>query len=185
MEDNQIIDLYFRRSETAIRETDTKYGNYCYKIAYNILENSQDSEESVNDTYLSAWNLIPPRCPSRFSTFLGKLVRNHAIDRWRSLSARKRGGSNMNLALDELSECISGVPSAEDIYMQKEISACLNHFLMTLPEHERMVFLCRYWYLNPLEEISAKTGFSTGKIKSMLHRTRISLRKQLEKEGYR
>lgn len=90
MDDSQIVDLYFARSETAIQETDSKYGGYCYKIAYGILANREDSEESVSDTYLSAWNCIPPRRPARLSTFLGKLTRNISIDRWRKMSAKKR-----------------------------------------------------------------------------------------------
>ncbi len=185
MDDSQIVDLYFARSERAIKETDDKYGGYCYKIAYGILANREDSEESVSDTYLSAWNSMPPRKPVKLSTFLGKLTRNISIDRWRKNSARKRGHGEVNLALEELSECVSGQKSVENIIIQKEVIACLDHFLTSLSNDQRDVFLCRYWYANSLEEIAGKTGCSVGKIKSMLHRTRNRLSKQLDKEGLR
>ena len=185
MEDSRILELYFSRSELAIQETDHKYGGYCYKIAYNILANQQDSEESVNDTYLSAWNSIPPQKPARLSTYLGKLTRNISIDRWRGTGAQKRGGGETALALEELSECVSRQPSVEDAIVLKEVAASLNRFLAALPEAERTVFLCRYWYVNSMEEIAQKTGFSLGKIKSMLNRTRKKLSASLQKEGLR
>ena len=182
MEDSNILALYFSRCEDAIAETGRKYGGYCYKIAYNILSNREDSEESVNDTYLSAWNSIPPQRPQRLSTFLGKRTRNHAIDRWRKRSSQKRGGSETELALEELGQCVSGVPSAESVMIRKEILDCLNRFLTTLPKEQKTVFLCRYWYMNSLDEIARQTGFSVGKIKSMLHRTRKRLALELQKE---
>ena len=182
MEDSRILALYFARSEAAIQETDRKYGSYCYKIAYNILTNREDSEESVNDTYLSAWNSIPPRKPAKLSTYLGRLTRNISIDRWRGTNAKKRGGGEIILALDELNECVSGQPSAEETMIQKEAVASLNRFLASLSEEERAVFLCRYWYVNSMEEIARKTGFSIGKIKSMLHRTRKRLSAILKEE---
>lgn len=183
MEDSQILDLYFRRSEQAIQETDAKYGSYCYKIAYGILANREDSEESVSDTYLCTWNAIPPHRPSALSAFLGKLTRNISINRWKKLRAKKRGGGEVSIALDELEGCVSGNQSVEDAMARKEVAACLTRFLLTLSEEERQVFLCRYWYVNSMEEISVRTGFSVGKIKSMLFRTREKLKKQLEKEG--
>ena len=185
MDDTQIVDLYFARSEMAIKETDNKYGGYCYKIAYSILANREDSEESVSDAYLSAWNSIPPRKPVKLSTFLGKLTRNISIDRWRKIHAKKRGNGEMEIALEELEECVSGQPGVEAAVLRKEVIACVNRFLAALPNDERTVFLCRYWYVNSLEEISGKTGFSVGKIKSMLHRTRNKLSKQLDKEELR
>ena len=185
MDDRQIIDLYFQRSETAIVETDAKYGGYCYKIAYSILASREDSEESVNDTYLSAWKAMPPRRPTVLSTFLGRLTRNISIDRWRTISAKKRGNGEMALALDELGDCVSGEKSVEDKLILKEVIRCLNDFLKALPEEERTVFLCRYWYVNSMEEIGEKTGFSVSKVKSMLRRTRSKLSSYMEKEGYR
>lgn len=185
MDDSQIVELYFARSERAIKETDNKYGGYCYKIAFNILANREDSEESVSDAYYSAWNVIPPQKPAKLSTFLGKLTRNISIDRWRKRSAQKRGNGEVDIALDELDECVSGQQSVEDAVMRKEVIACLNRFLVSLSDDERTVFLFRYWYVNSLEEIAGMTGFSVGKIKSMLHRTRWKLSTQLEKEELR
>lgn len=185
MEDSQILALYFARSENAIQETDRKYGRYCYRIAYSILDSQQDSEESVNDTYLSAWNSIPPRKPARLATYLGRLTRNISIDRWRGTNAQKRGSGEASLALDELSQCVSGQPGIEETMVQKEVIASLNRFLASLSEDERAVFLCRYWYVNSMEEIARKTGFSLGKVKSMLHRTRKKLAANLQKEGLR
>lgn len=184
MEDEQIVALYFDRSEQAILETDAKYGRYCYSIAYNILTNREDSEESVSDTYMAAWKTIPPRHPSVLATFLGKITRRLSIDRWRSRSAYKRGGGEIILALEELGECVSGEESPEQVYLRKEQAVAINRFLGNLPETERSVFLCRYWYLDPVADIAEYFGFTQSKVNSMLHRTRKKLRKALEKEGY-
>lgn len=182
MEDQEIIALFFRRSERAIAETDRKYGGYCYSIAYNILSSREDSEESVSDTYLAAWNSIPPRKPNVFSAFLGKITRHISIDRWRRQSAQKRGGGQMVLALEELGECVSQ-DSVEKELERKALAGCLRTFLTSLPETERNVFLCRYWYLDSIQTIAQLTGFSQSKVSAMLHRMRIKLRSQLEKEG--
>ena len=166
MNDDQIIQLYFDRSEQAIKETDTKYGGYCYSIAYSILTNPEDAEESVSDTYLSAWNTM-----------------NLSIDRWRKHRAFKRGEGQIEFALEELRECVSGTESAEEAAIRKEILASLNRFLGTLKEAERSVFLCRYWYLDSTEEIAEKSGFTVSKVKSMLFRIRKRLYAQLTEEG--
>lgn len=183
MDDQGIIDLYFQRSEDAISETDRKYGGYCYSIAYNILTNNEDAEESVSDTYLAAWNAMPPRRPSILATFLGKITRHLSIDRWRSRNAAKRGGGEIILALEELGECTSDGQTVEQAYQRKQLAAVCNRFLESLPETERKVFLCRYWYLDSIPDIEAYFGFSDSKVKSMLHRTRGKLRAVLEKEG--
>ncbi len=185
MEDSQIINLYFARSERAIQETDTKYGAYCYSIAYNLLANREDAEESVSDTYLSAWNAIPPRRPPVLAAFLGKITRNISIDRWRKHRAFKRGIGQIEIALDELGECVSGGESVEDTAIRKEILDSLNRFCAGLNDTERNVFLCRYWYLDSMEEIAEKSGFSVSKVKSMLFRIRKRLNAQLEKENLR
>ena len=183
MENQGIIALFFERSEQAIEETDKKYGGYCYSIAYNILSNREDSEESVSDTYLSAWNTIPPRRPNFLSAFLAKMTRHISIDRWRKRSAKKRGGGEIILALEELEDCVDS-SSAETEYEKKELSRVLNQFLSSLPETERNVFLCRYWYLDSIQTISEVSGFSQSKVTSMLHRLRGKLRKKLSEEGY-
>lgn len=183
MDDNAILDLYWARSENAISETATKYGAYCYTIAFNILSNREDSEESVSDTYLAAWNTIPPRRPSYFSAFLGKMTRYISLDRWKQRSRLKRGGGELPLCLDELEGCVSGEGSLDDTLMKKETLASINRFMEHLPEMERKVFLCRYWYADPVADIARRFGFTQSKVTAMLHRTREKLRRQLSKEG--
>lgn len=183
MDDSEILDLYFARSEQAIAETDRKYGAYCYHIANHILSNPADAEESVNDAYYSAWNLIPPRRPQRFSLFLGKLTRNLSIDRWRRNTAEKRGGGEAQLLLGELEECVSGSESPETELLRKELSATLNRFLKTLPGNDRTVFLLRYYYTRSQTEISQQLGLSSNPVKYILQRTRKRLASMLKKEG--
>ena len=183
MEDQGIIALFFARSERAIEETDKKYGGYCYSIAYNILSNREDSEESVNDTYLAAWNTIPPRKPNFLNAFLAKITRYISIDRWRKNSTKRRGGGQIILALEELGECITA-GNVETEFARAELTRVINEFLSSLSETERNVFLCRYWYMDSIQTISQISGFSQSKVTSMLHRTRGKLRKVLTEEGY-
>ena len=184
MDDKSIVDLYFSRNEEAITQTDKKYGHYCYSIAYNILTSKEDAEESVSDTYMTAWRAIPPRRPSALSAFLGKITRHISIDRWRERVATKRGGGEVPLALEELNDCISGMQDVEMEYERKEVLKTYVKFLEALPTTERRVFLCRYWYVESIETIADKFGFSQSKVKTMLHRTRVNLRKQFAKEGF-
>ena len=184
MNDKSIVDLYFSRDEEAITQTDKKYGRYCYSIAYNILTNKEDAEESVSDTYMTAWRAIPPRRPSVLATFLGKITRNLAIDRWRERSAYKRGGGEVTLALEELEDCVAGLQNVEMEYERKELIRAYVKFLDTLPITERRVFLCRYWYVDSVEAIAEKFGFSQSKVKTMLYRTRKKFRKTLWEEGF-
>lgn len=183
MEDQGIIQLFFDRSEQAIEETDKKYGGLCFSIAYNVLDNREDSEESVSDTYLAAWNTIPPRRPNFLNAFLAKMTRHISIDRWRKRSAKKRGGGEIILALEELEDCVDA-QSVESEFAKKELTRVLNQFLLSLPETERNVFLCRYWYLDSIQTISQVSGFSQSKVTSMLYRLRGRLRKTLTEEGY-
>ena len=183
MEDQGIIALFFKRSEQAIEETDKKYGGYCYSIAYNILSNREDSEESVSDTYMAAWNTIPPQSPGLLSIFLGKITRYISIDRWRKRSAKRRGGGEILLTLDELDECVAA-GSVEAEFSKKELTRILNDFLSSLSETERNIFLCRYWYMDSIQTIADLSGFSQSKVTSMLHRLRGRLRKVLDQEGY-
>ncbi len=183
MDDQMIVQLYWERSEQAIRETDQKYGGYCYAIAKNILENKEDAQECVNDTYLAAWNTIPPKRPSVLATFLGKITRHISIDRWRARGAYKRGGGQVVMALEELEECVASKETVEKTYARKELLAAYRRFIEKLPAAERRVFLLRYWYLDSIGDIAQKCGFSESKIKSMLHRTRQKLKKCLAQEG--
>lgn len=184
MEDNQIVALYWKRDEEAIRATDQKYGPFCHAIAYNILASHEDAEETVNDTYAGAWNAMPPHRPGVLSSFLAKLTRRISLNRWRDNRAGKRGGGQVPLALDELTECI---PAGQDVAQEvelKELAAAVRRFLSGLAENERDVFVSRYFYLAPIAEISQKFGFSESKTKSMLFRIRGKLRKKLQEEGF-
>lgn len=182
MDDQQIVDLYWRRSERAISETAVKYGHYCFSVAYNVLANKEDAEESVNDTYLAAWDNLPPYRPAILTAFLGKLTRRLSINRWRERSAQKRGGGEIPLALEELDECIASASDLEGELLSKEVSRALNDFLETLPQTERDVFVRRYFMLDPIPAIASHFGFSQSKVASMLLRTRKKLRAHLEQE---
>ena len=184
MDDELIVKLYWDRSEHAISETSRKYGAYCHSIAYSILQSREDAEESVNDTYMDAWNAMPPHRPSILATFLGKITRRISIDRWRSLNRIKRGGGEVTLALEELEQCIAGSQSPEREIEKKELAQAINRFLDKLPILERRVFLSRYWYMESIQQIAARFRFSQSKVTSMLFRTRNKLRRLLEKEGY-
>ena len=183
MEDEKIIELYFERNESAISETAEKYGNYLYKIAFNILSDKEDSEESVNDTYMSVWNTIPPEKPNVFSAFLSKITRYISINRYSAKKTEKRGRGEIDAAFEEIEEC---VPDKSDIYDEietKELAKMISDYLKNLPETERKIFVCRYYYLDSLSDISKQFGFSQSKIASMLHRTRKKILSHLEKEG--
>ena len=184
MLDEQIVALYWSRSEQAIAETGEKYGGYLNRIAYGVLRDTLDAQECVNDTYHSAWNAMPPNKPNRLSAFLGKITRRLSIDRLRSQTAEKRGGGELPLVLDELSGCVSGADTAEDAVLRQELYALLDAFLSSLSDTERRVFLRRYWYLDSIAEIAERFGFTQSKTASMLHRTRGKLREALRKEGY-
>ena len=172
MEDEKIIELYFERNESAISETAEKYGNYLYKIAFNILSDNEDSEESVNDTYMSAWNTIPPEKPNVFSAFLSKITRYISLNRYRAGKAEKRGGGEIDAAFEEIEECVPDKSNIYDEIETKELAEIISDYLKKLPETERKIFVCRYYYLDSLSDISKQFGFSQSKVASMLHRTR-------------
>ena len=183
MEDRKILELYLTRSEQAIRETEAKYGGYCYSVAMNILENRQDAQECVSDTWFSAWNSIPPQSPQVLATFLGSITRNLAIDRWRKNTAEKRGKGETQVLLDELAGCVAGSESPETELLRKELTASLNRFLRKLPEKDRIVFLLRYYYAGTKEDIARKTGLSSNQVKYILQKVRKQLADTLKKEG--
>lgn len=183
MDDTQIVELYWARKESAIEETEAKYGSYCRSIAGNILQNQDDAEECVNDTWLGAWNSMPPHRPSVLSTFLGKLTRRISIDKWRRTTAKKRGDGQLPLVLAELEDCVSDGKSIEEETERKLLAEVIDAFVKSLPETEQKVFLCRYWYMDSVSAIATRFRFSESKVKSMLFRTREKLRIRLEKEG--
>ena len=182
MNDTEIISLYWKRDESAISETEAKYGAYCRAIARNILSNAQDEQECVNDTYLAAWNSMPPQKPALLKAYLGKIARRTSLKKWRDAHALKRGGSEVQPVLDELAECIPG-NSIESALEAAELTRLINGFLGSLPATERRIFLRRYWYLDSIAEIAGSFGFSQSKVKSMLRRMRLKLMKRLKEEG--
>ena len=184
MQDEKIVELYWQRDESAISETQAKYENYLYKIAYNILSDKEDSNESVNDTYLAAWNSIPPHKPNVLSTYLGKLTRRISIDIFRKRNRIKRQGSEYALSLNELNDCLSGDNSPEKDYEAKLLGEVINAFLRTLSDDARNVFIGRYYFLDSVKDVAKYCGISESKAKTLLFRTRNGLREYLEKEGF-
>lgn len=175
MEDRKIVELYFSRSEHAILETSRKYKRYCYSIAKNILGDTEDANECVNDTLYSAWNRIPPENPKILSAFLGKITHDLAIDRWRKQSAVKRGGGQVSLALEELAECIPSNQNVEHTFERKELESAIRRFVNSLKQPERNIFICRYWYCDDPADIAEQFGLKAGTVRVQLHRTRKKL----------
>lgn len=183
MEDEQIVDLYWQRDEAAIEQTRQKYGRYCHSIAYNILENAQDAQECENDTYLAAWNAIPPHRPEILSTFLGKLTRRICLDRRRTQNATKRGGDTVTLSLEELAGCIPNGRSFIDTLEERELARLISAFLRKLPARDRQIFVRRYWYCDSIAQIARDFTSGESRIKMNLLRTRNKLMEYLRKEG--
>ena len=183
MKDIDIIKLYFARSQKAIEETDKKYGAYCNVIAQNILCNKQDSEECVNDTYLKTWDSIPPKEPQNLRTYLGKITRSVAINRYKMYSAEKRGGSNADVLLSELEGCIPSNITVEDTGDEKLLVTLLEEFLKAQSAVKRNIFIRRYWYCDSISQIAEDFSMSDSKVTSVLYRMRIKLKEYLEKEG--
>lgn len=184
MEDAQIVSLYWDRDESAIRETETKYARYLTKIACNILNDVEDSRESVNDTYLAAWDSIPPHRPGILSAYLAKLTRRISIDRLRYRTRDKRMGSEYALSLEELGDCVCGGDTTQEAVNEKLLADAIGIYLRLLPEDARTAFVGRYYFLDPLKEVAAYCGMSESKAKSLLYRTRVGLKEYLQKEGY-
>ena len=184
LDDSKIIDLFYARSEQAIMELSTKYGAVCSKVAKNILNNSHDAEECVNDTWLHAWNAMPPHRPSLLSTFLGKITRNLSFDLYRKMHRKKRGESQMDAVLDELEECVSGKDDIERQWEMKELIAEINQFLQKLPEEKRCMFVLRYWYVDSIGEIAERLGRSENYISVSLNRIRGKLHTHLTERGF-
>ena len=183
MEDSQIIELYFARSEQAVREAAAKYGRYLTTVAGNILPDSRDAEEAVNDAWLAAWSSIPPHRPQSLGAYLAKLTRRAALKVWRVKDAQKRGGGQAEAVLEELSELLPGGDDPVRAVEARELTEALDRFLAALPDTERRVFLRRYWYMDAIAQIAQRFGFTQSKVKSMLARTRAKLLAHLEKEG--
>ena len=183
MTDHEIVDLYWARSENAITQTNVKYGAYCRKIAMNIVANDEDSEECMNDTYLSAWNSMPEERPDLLAPYLAAITRNHALTIYRKVHSQKRGAGQLPLALDELIE-VAGSSSTEEEVDLTLLTGHINNFLGLLPADNRIAFVRRYFYVDTISDIADALSMSEAGVKSLLFRLRQKLREFLEKEGY-
>lgn len=188
MEDTKIIELFWDRDEAALKETADKYGRFCFGIAWKILANREDSEECVNDTWLSAWGSIPPARPSILSAFLGRITRNHAIDSLRKKYAAKRMDLHMNTMVDitdEVEDLNRQLACSLDRQMEeKELIRLIEAFLGGLSGKDRDIFMRRYWHMDPIAEIAKRHGISESSVKSNLFRARKKLKKALMRERY-
>ncbi len=183
MTDQQIIELYWARSEEAIAATAAAYGSYCISIAYNILHSREDSEECVSDTWHRAWQSMPPQRPNPLRVWLGRITRNLALDRWRADRADKRGGGQADLLLSELEHCIPAPASPQRQAEDGEVIDSISRFLRAQSPTARAAFLRRYWYGESIGDIAAALHMGKSAVKSALHRTREGLRDHLEQEG--
>ena len=184
MDDAKIVELYWERNQRAISETASKYGKYCTSIAKNILGNIEDAEECVNDTYMKTWSALPPHRPQMLSTFLGKITRNLSFNQYKMKHADKRGGSEIPLILDELSECVSGVDDTEKEIEYKALINEINDFLGVLSTEKRKIFIYRYWYSYSVANIAKICGIKENTVSMILSRTRSKLREYLTERGY-
>ncbi len=184
MEDKEIIQLLFRRDEAALAAAQSQYGAYCAAVAGKILRAPEDREECLNDVWVSLWNAVPPESPGNLRLYLAAITRNLAFDRVRRLTAQKRGGMELQLALDELAECLPGGRTPEDALDTKELGQTLNCFLATLRARDRQMFVRRYFFTDSVAEIAARFSVREANVYMILSRTRKKCREYLEQEGY-
>lgn len=184
MEDSRIIELYWQKNPDAIAETDSKYGAYCFTIANNILHSKEDAEECVNDTWLNAWNAIPPQKPHKLQMFLARITRNLSFNRFHARTAKKRGSGEMTLILEELAECLASESDVENTYETRELGECIRLFVRKLPERDGNVFVRRYFFSESAAVIARRYNLTENNVMVILNRTRKKLRAHLVKEGY-
>ena len=183
MDDKAIIDLYWARSQQAIAESEAKYGAYCRTVARNVLPRAEDAEECVNDTWLRAWNAMPPQRPAVLQAFFGTLTRNLSLDRWRRDRAGKRGGGTVELALEELEDCLAARDEVEQAVQAEQTARLISDFLRRQSKQDRVLFVRRYWYLDDIRTLCRRFGMGESQVKSRLHRMRKKLKLELEREG--
>lgn len=184
LSDEQIIELYFERNELAISETDSKYGSYCSRVAFNMLRDRLETEECVSDTWLAAWNSMPPQRPNILRAFLAKICRNLALNRYEASRAKKRGSGEAELCLDELAELVSGGGDPADELNAADLSVSISRFLRALPERDSCIMVRRYFYTESVKDIAEMYGMSANSVSVSLNRSRAKLKDHLEKEGY-
>ena len=184
MDDNGIIQLYWDRNDQAISATSEKYGHYCKAVAKNILNNEEDSEECVNDTYLNAWNSMPTHWPEDLATFLGKITRNLSFNKYKHDHAQKRGSGEITLVLDELTTCVSDIDTVEQIIDRQELAKAINSFVKSLSTKKQNIFVRRYWYVDSVSDIASDYGMLQGTVSKTLERTRKQLKMYLAERGF-
>lgn len=184
MNDNEIIQLYWDRNEQAIKVTSQTYGNYCATIARNILNNKEDVDECINDTYINAWNSMPTHWPEHLATFLGKITRNLSFNKYRDDHTEKRGGGEIALVLDELTDCVSDTDYVEQIIDRQELLKVINSFVRKLSIDKRNMFVRRYWYADSVSDIAKDYGMLQGTVSKTLERTRKQLKAYLTERGF-
>lgn len=182
MDDAQIMELYWQRDERAIAETSSKYGTFCFSIAKNILSIREDAEECVNDTYHQVWNVIPPQCPAKFRPWLGKIVRNTALNLWNKNHTKKRY-AGMAVLLSELGDCIPSSQNIGQMIEEKELTEHIDRWLCSLDREDRILFVRRYWNGVALRDLAKEHGIAPKKLSQRMYRLRIELKSELEKEG--
>ena len=182
MEDKQIVDLFWERSESAIKETEKKYGKYCHYIAFQILQNDEDANEVVNDTYLKTWQTIPPKRPEALKPYVGMISRHLAFDMYEAQHTQKRG--QIPLVLEELTECLPGADDTWEAVTGMALRDSLNVFLKGLPLKTRNIFIRRYWYASALAEIADEYAMKESAVGMLLLRTRKKLKVHLQKEDF-
>ena len=184
MTDEQILTLFFDRDEQALQVTEAQYGAYCRCVAGQILRRREDVQECVNETWLRAWQAIPPRRPGHLKMYLASITRNLAYNMHRYDTAKRRGGEHVDVALEELAECIPAGEGPEETWIARELGESVNRFLDTLPERDRNVFLRRYFFVESNRQIARQYGMREGNVAVILSRVRKQLREHLTKEGY-
>lgn len=184
MDDNGIIQLYWDRNDQAIQATSDKYGPYCKAIARNILNSEEDAEECVNDTYLNAWNAMPTHWPEQLAAFLGKITRNLSFNKYKHNHTEKRGGGEMALILDELTDCVSDKDAIDQVIDRQELIKSIHSYLRSLSASKRNLFVRRYWYADSVAEIARDSGMLHGTVSKTLERTRKELKAYLIERGF-
>ena len=184
MKDSEIIELYWNKDSRAISASAVQYGAYCFSIANGILDDARDSEECVNDTWLRAWNAIPPTRPNILKVFFAKITRHLSFDRYKARRSLKRGGGETSLVLEELAECIAGETDVEGQVNAKQLGEAINRFVASLSEREQNVFIRRYFFSEPVKTIAERYDMNENHVNVSLSRIRKRLRSHLSKEGY-
>lgn len=183
LDDDRLLELFRNRDERALSAVTEKYGRYCSSVAYGILKNREDAEECVNDAYLKLWESIPPNCPDNLKAYAARVTKNLALNLLKNDRTEKRGGGELAMVFEELSECVAGTDNVEKTVLEKELIEAVNKFLKTLPQKKRDIFVLRYWYTLSVTDIAKRYGCSENSVSVTINRTRKALTEFLRKRG--